>query len=94
MYRRRWFPHRQAYGPKRWPQFVIGYAIALGLLVLVDVAFGPADTWWAYLIRGLGCSIVSFAGVFEFVWRRWKRQNPILPPEELHRRLVRDAVWN
>jgi membrane associated rhomboid family serine protease len=76
--RRTWFDHRQAYAPRIWP------------VVLVTAPLGGFIGWigghyfdWSGAIAAFVVSALVGYGITALVWRRWRKQHPVIPPEQL-----------
>ena len=82
--RRRWFWHRQAYGPRTWPWVLLSMAVAL---IVVELA---GTTLLGSIIVGVAAGLV----IPQTAWWRWRRRHPVLSTHELLARQRAAAPWN
>lgn len=84
--RRRWFAHRQAYGPRLWPVWLWSMPLVVVMnLLLLDhlptIVLVAVDLAFAF-----GCAYLR--------WWVWRRRHPILTPEQYAAMRRRTSPWN
>jgi hypothetical protein len=81
---RRYFPHRQAYGPRLWPPSLFAAAVVLALRLSVPMPLGVA------CFVGV---VVGFAFAAGRMWL-WRRRHPLVTPALVFELRRRAAPWN
>jgi hypothetical protein len=82
--RRRFYPHRQAYGPALWPMYLAAWVVTVAIVL----ALRPA--WWVDILIANSVAVV----VTEIRWVLWRREHPIIEPREYMERMRESAPWN